>query len=82
MLVLICVDGLVRVGEGGGVTAYESSDEIAGVADPPIFLDLTVERVSCALARIGKPWWQRALERADPLSWTYWNTDGHGPVCS
>lgn len=64
MLVVICSDGIARVGDQGGVTRYDSTDEIAGITVPPVVMDMTVERLSRALANVGKPAWRVFLERA------------------
>jgi hypothetical protein len=61
MLVFICSDGVARVGDQGGVVRYASVEEIAGLSVPPVVIDMTVERLSRALANTGSPAWRRAM---------------------
>ena len=64
MLLLVCTDGVVRIGGGGGVTRYDDVTEIAGARDVlPVPLDMTVDRAIRALDSVGRPWWARWASR-------------------
>jgi hypothetical protein len=63
MLVFICTDGIARMGDGGGVTAYDNLGEIAGLDVPPVHVDVTVEQLTRTLSSAGRPWWLRTVDR-------------------
>jgi hypothetical protein len=63
MFVFVCTDGVVRIGDGGGLTAYAGIDEIAGLDVPLVPIDITIEQLGRALDSVGKSWWARMLDR-------------------
>jgi len=58
MLVVVCTDGVLRVGDGGGMTRYDTVDEIAG-AEHCLHLDMSVDRVTAAFNNLTETRWQR-----------------------